>query len=78
MQIKELRFKESQKQRRRRAREAVNNIMPYNASLIAPAPLGQQKRMSGQEMRRMAASDREEVGEKVRKVILIISVANDA
>ncbi|KAL3077114.1 hypothetical protein niasHS_013103 [Heterodera schachtii] len=59
-QLKELRFKESKKQRKQQQRQTMAKIMPYNANLIAPMPLGQQKRMSGEEMRRLAAGDRQE------------------
>uniref|UniRef100_A0A914HN01 5'-3' exoribonuclease 2 homolog n=1 Tax=Globodera rostochiensis TaxID=31243 RepID=A0A914HN01_GLORO len=57
-QMKELRYKETQRQRKQQARNAKAKIMPYNASLIAPTPLGQQKKMSGEQMRKLAAGDR--------------------
>ena len=60
--MRELRFKESQKQRKRRAREAATHIMPYNASFIAPQPINrQQPYINGENIRKMAADDRQQV-----------------
>lgn len=61
-QLRELKFKESQKQRKRRAKEAAEMLMPYNASLIAPQPISSQNlNKSGEEIRKMAADDRKQM-----------------
>nr|CAD2167907.1 unnamed protein product [Meloidogyne enterolobii] len=61
-QLRELKFKESQKQRKRRAKEAAEMLMPYNASLIAPQPISSQNlNKSGEEIRKMASDDRKQM-----------------
>jgi 5'-3' exonuclease len=58
-QMRELKFKESQKQKKRRAKET----MAYNASFIEPQPISSAKlpSFSGEEIRKMAAEDGQEV-----------------
>lgn len=60
--MRELKFKESQKQRKRRARETAAMIMPYNANFISPQPISsKQQYISGENIRKMAAADRQQV-----------------
>jgi hypothetical protein len=57
-----LKYKESQKEKKRRSKEAAAMFMPYNASLIVPKPISSQNlNKSGAEIRKMASDDRKQV-----------------
>ncbi|KAF7640190.1 5'-3' exoribonuclease [Meloidogyne graminicola] len=84
-QLRELKYKESQKQRKIRAKEAAAMLMPYNASLIAPQPINSQNlNKSGEEIRKMATDDRKqandlaaEQAQKLKSLLTPVGVSSD-